>query len=94
MTPIDTRFFTLSATTMMTEQILNSKLSEDEDGYAIPAADLLADWFIEHGDDPHEGDPATWPDEYDSIRVSIGPVILPQERLDLPLDDTLSEVPF
>jgi len=34
----------------------------DGDGFAIPQADLLADFLTEHGDDPLEGDPADWPE--------------------------------
>lgn len=63
------------------------------DGFAIPAADLLADWFIEHGDDPLEGPPEDWPDEYDSIRVTIGPPLCPDPFAPLP-DDDLPEIPF
>ena len=69
----------------------------DENGYAVPQADLLADFLAEHGDDPLEGPPEEWPDEYDSIRVAIGPAIFPQETIDpfdqLP-DDQVDEIPF
>jgi|GEM_PF-2239039 hypothetical protein len=69
----------------------------DADGFAVPQADLLADFLAEHGDDPLEGPPETWPDEYDSIRVCLGPAIHPQESIDpfdpLP-DDQVDEIPF
>ena len=54
-------------------------LPEDADGYAIPAADLLADWFIEHGDDPDAGDPESWPTSYDSVRWTTGYDDLPDD---------------
>ena len=53
----------------------------DADGYAVPQADLLADFLAEHGDDPNEGPPEDWPDEYDSIRVAIGPAFTREESL-------------
>lgn len=69
----------------------------DADGHAVPQADLLHDFLVEHGDDPLEGPPEDWPDEYDSIRVAIGPAIFPQETIDpfdpLP-DDVVDEIPF
>lgn len=44
----------------------------DCDGFAIPAADVLSDFFAEHGDDPFEGDPAEWPAWTDASRWTIG----------------------
>jgi hypothetical protein len=60
----------------------------DSHGHAIPQADLLSDWFAEHPDDDAlEGDPETWPREYDSIRAALGPAYFPRERfVDLPED--------
>jgi len=76
---------------MMTEQILDRNshaLPEDADGYAIPAADILSDFLVEHDDDPDEGDPADWPREYDSIRVALGPAYFREETFaPLPDDD-------
>ncbi len=67
------------------------------DGHAESSADVLHDFLVEHSDDPDEGPPEDWPDEYDSIRVAIGPAIFPQERFDpfdpLP-DDEVNEIPF
>lgn len=69
----------------------------DADGYAVPQADLLADFLAEHGDDPLEGPPETWPDDYDSIRIALGPALFPQESVD-PFDalppDEVDEIPF
>jgi hypothetical protein len=65
-------------------------LAEDSDGFAISSADLLSDFLAEHGDDPLEGPPEGWPDEYDSIRVAIGPAWSRAESFDddpLPLTD-------
>jgi hypothetical protein len=74
-----------------------SLLPCDESGYAIPAADIMSDWFTEHGDDPNEGAPETWPDDYDSIRIALGPALFPQESID-PFDplppDEVDEIPF
>ena len=59
----------------------------------------LMDSLIESPDETTEvwGDPATWPDEYDSIRVCLGPAIHPQETIDpfdpLPVDE-VDEIPF
>ena len=73
----------------------NHFLPEGPDGFAIPAADLLHDWFVEHGDDPAEGDPAKWPDWTDDDRVTLGPAICRWEAFDdLPPDLDPEEVPF
>ena len=64
------------------------------DGFAESSADILADWFAEHGDDPDEGDPETWPDEYDSIRVTIGPAVCPDPFAPLPPDVDIDEILF
>ena len=44
----------------------------DDDGFAVPAADLLADFFAEHGDDPDEGPPESWPAWTDEIELDLG----------------------
>ena len=51
-----------------------SVLPCNADGYAIPAADLLADQIIECGiDDEDFGDPETeWPTWTDEIRLGLG----------------------
>jgi hypothetical protein len=67
-----------------------SVLQTDADGYAVPAADLLADFLTEHGDDPLEGDPADWPEcpWVDDDRYAIGPPLTPEEVVpDLVSDD-------
>ena len=45
------------------------------DGFAESRADVLADFFAEHSDDPLEGDPADWPDcpWIDDDRYELGP---------------------
>ena len=53
----------------------------DTDGFAVPACELLADWFAEHPDDPDEGDPAEWPEWTDEITVSHGPAYHTSEAL-------------
>ncbi len=62
----------------------------DEGGYAIPQADLLADFLTEHGDDPLEGPPEDWP-EYpwvDDDCYAFGPPLIPEEVVpDLVPDD-------
>jgi hypothetical protein len=45
----------------------------DADGYAIPQADLLHDFLVEHPDDPDEGDPADWPAWTDTGFWCLGP---------------------
>lgn len=47
----------------------------DADGFAVPQADILADWYIEHSDDPDEDDPADWPEtpEIDGYVWTLGP---------------------
>ena len=42
------------------------------DGFAESSADLLADFLIEHSDDPDEGPPEDWPDWTDEIRLDLG----------------------
>jgi|GEM_PF-4292038 hypothetical protein len=37
-------------------------LPQDEDGFAIPACDLLSDFLCEHQCDEDEGPPEEWPD--------------------------------
>jgi len=59
----------------------------DEDGFAVPAADWLADWFIEHSDDPDEGDPAAWPSWCDDIAVRLGSAMCRSECFDVLPDD-------
>lgn len=44
----------------------------DDEGFAIPAADLLADFFAEHTDDPDEGDPTDWPEWTDDDCWQLG----------------------
>jgi hypothetical protein len=44
------------------------------DGFAIPAADLLTDFFAEHSDDPEAGPPESWESWTDAERWwTIGP---------------------
>jgi hypothetical protein len=56
-------------------------LPEDADGFAIPTVDLLADFLIEHSDDPDEGDPVGWPWWTDLDRFELGRALFPQECL-------------
>jgi len=46
-------------------------LPQDEDGFAIPACDLLSDFLCEHQCDPDEGDPAEWPEWTDDGRWTL-----------------------
>lgn len=64
------------------------------DGFAESSADILADFFAEHGDDPDEGDPEGWPREYDSIRVAIGPAYHIAESFDDLHDTDPEAIPF
>jgi len=53
----------------------------------------LHDSLVEHQpDDPDFGDPESWPRAYDSIRVTTGPAIFQQERIDDCFDDLPSDV--
>ena len=47
----------------------------DADGFAVPQADIISDWFAEHSDDPLEGDPSDWPEtpEIDGYVWTLGP---------------------
>ncbi len=48
-------------------------LPEDpETGYAISAADLLADFLTEHPDDPAWSDARDWPEWTDGVVVAVG----------------------
>lgn len=68
-----------------------SLLPCDESGYAIPAADILHDFLVEHPDDPEWGDPLDWPAWTDDLVVGIGPAFFREESFDdpdpLPLTD-------
>ena len=50
-----------------------SILQIGHDGYAIPAADLLADWFAEHPDDEEEDNPENWLPYWDADIWQLGP---------------------
>ena len=50
------------------------------DGFAESSADLLADFFAEHGDDPDEGPPESWPAWTDEIELDLGEPPRPTEQ--------------
>jgi hypothetical protein len=54
----------------------------DDDGMAVPAADVLSDFFAEHSDDPDEGPPEDWPAWTDEIRLDLGAPSRREECLD------------
>jgi len=77
---------------MLRETHSHDNFRLDEDGYAISSADWLADWFIEHGDDPDEGDPAAWPSWTNTV-VGLGCGTCREEFFD-ELPDSDDPYPF
>lgn len=59
----------------------------DADGFAVPSADLLADFFAEHSDDPNEGAPESWPAWTDEVKLAFGAPSCREERIDDPDPD-------
>jgi hypothetical protein len=72
----------------------NHAMPQDADGFAIPAADLLADFLIEHGDDPNEGPPESWPWWTDLGQFELGRAFFPQEVFDDLPDEDDDDNPF
>jgi hypothetical protein len=56
----------------------------DSDGMAVPAADVLSDFFAEHSDDPNEGAPESWPAWTDEIELDLGAPSCREECIDDP----------
>ena len=57
------------------------------DGFAESSADLLADFLIEHSDDPDEGPPESWPAWTSEIELALGAPSCREECLDAPDPD-------
>ena len=60
----------------------------DCDGMAVPAADVLSDFFAEHSDDPDEGPPEDWPAWTDEITLELGPGLPLTDAEDLQVERT------
>jgi hypothetical protein len=58
--------------TMLHAREINDNFTIGPDGYAVPQADLLADFLIEHQDDPNEGPPERWPFWADFFTLELG----------------------
>ncbi len=70
---------------MITDHIDDRKSPDgfvlDEDGFAVPWSDIQLDWLVEHGDDPDEGPPESWPEWTDGVVYELVPAFQIEESL-------------